>query len=183
MRATALLAFVAAVLALAVPAASRADDQPGCGADECIGSTPVVPSLDPEWSANFVPLRSRASGRQQPHASRPTSSSTRRRTGCASRKRCGRTCLCARTTCLDPSDRDGQDQAARAAPAHLDPSPRPELPRGQRDQRHGYDIVVGVGREREGNLVPGGVEARRRMEDPARGTSTSRRATSGRSTS
>jgi PKD repeat protein len=55
MRATALLAFLAAVLALAMPAASRADDQPGCGADECIGSTPVVPSLDPEWSANFVP--------------------------------------------------------------------------------------------------------------------------------
>jgi hypothetical protein len=24
-------------------------------ADECIGSMPVVPSLDPEWSANFVP--------------------------------------------------------------------------------------------------------------------------------
>lgn len=55
MKATALLAFLAAVLALALPAAARADDPPGCGADECIGSTPVVPSLDPEWSANFVP--------------------------------------------------------------------------------------------------------------------------------
>lgn len=55
MRATALLAFLAAVLTLAVPAATRADDPPGCGADECIGSMPVVPSLDPEWSASFVP--------------------------------------------------------------------------------------------------------------------------------
>ncbi len=55
MKATVFLALLAAVLALAVPAATRADDPPGCGADECIGSTPVVPSLDPEWSANFVP--------------------------------------------------------------------------------------------------------------------------------
>jgi PKD repeat protein len=55
MKATAFLAFLAAVLALAVPAATRADDPPGCGADECIGSTPVVPSLDPQWSADFVP--------------------------------------------------------------------------------------------------------------------------------
>ena len=55
MKATALLAFLAAVLALAVPAATRADDPQGCGAAECIGDTPVVPSLDPEWSANFVP--------------------------------------------------------------------------------------------------------------------------------
>jgi PKD repeat protein len=55
MKATALLAFLAALLALAVPAAARADDPQGCGADECIGSTPVVPSLDPQWSANFVP--------------------------------------------------------------------------------------------------------------------------------
>jgi PKD repeat protein len=42
-------------VALAVPAAARADDPQGCGADECIGSMPVVPSLDPEWSANFIP--------------------------------------------------------------------------------------------------------------------------------
>src|SRR5690242_19618212 len=55
MKATALLTLVAAVLALAVPAATRADDLQGCGADECIGSTPVVPSLDPQWSENFVP--------------------------------------------------------------------------------------------------------------------------------
>jgi PKD repeat protein len=55
MKATALLAFLAAVLALAAPATTRADDPQGCGADECIGSTPVVPSLDPQWSANFVP--------------------------------------------------------------------------------------------------------------------------------
>ncbi len=55
MKATVLLAFLAAVLALTVPAATRADTSQGCGADECVGSTPVVPSLDPEWSANFVP--------------------------------------------------------------------------------------------------------------------------------
>ena len=55
MKALTLLAFLAAALALAVPAATRADDPPGCGAEECIGDTPVVPSLDPQWSANFVP--------------------------------------------------------------------------------------------------------------------------------
>ena len=55
MKTYALLAFLAAVLALAVPAASSADNPQGCGAKECIGNTPVVPSLDPEWSANFVP--------------------------------------------------------------------------------------------------------------------------------
>jgi PKD repeat protein len=55
MRAMALLPFLAAVLALALPTATHADDPQGCGAEECIGSTPVVPSLDPEWSANFVP--------------------------------------------------------------------------------------------------------------------------------
>ncbi len=55
MKAIALLAFLAAALALAVPAATRADDVQGCGAEECIGDTPVVPSLDPQWSANFVP--------------------------------------------------------------------------------------------------------------------------------
>jgi hypothetical protein len=55
MKATAFLAFLAAALALAVPVATRADNPPGCGADECIGSTPVVPSLDPQWSADFVP--------------------------------------------------------------------------------------------------------------------------------
>jgi hypothetical protein len=52
MKASVLLAFLAAVLALAVPAAARADPQ--CGADECTEVTPV-PSIDPEWSANFVP--------------------------------------------------------------------------------------------------------------------------------
>ena len=55
MKAYALLAFLAAVLALVVPAASSADDPQGCGAAECIGNMPVVPSLDPEWSASFVP--------------------------------------------------------------------------------------------------------------------------------
>jgi PKD repeat protein len=55
MKAAALLAFLSTALALAVPAATRADDTEGCGAEECIGSMPVVPSLDPEWSANFVP--------------------------------------------------------------------------------------------------------------------------------
>jgi len=55
MKAVVLWASLAAVLALAVPAATRADDTEGCGAEECVGSTPVVPSLDPEWSANFVP--------------------------------------------------------------------------------------------------------------------------------
>jgi PKD domain/Bacterial Ig domain len=55
MRAAVLLAFLAAVLALAAPAATRADQAQGCGAAECIGDTPVVPSLDPDWSASFVP--------------------------------------------------------------------------------------------------------------------------------
>jgi PKD repeat protein len=55
MKGIALLAFLAAVLALAVPAATRADNPSGCGAEECIGDTPVVPSLDPQWSASFVP--------------------------------------------------------------------------------------------------------------------------------
>jgi hypothetical protein len=56
MKAAAVVAFLAAALTLAVPAAARADDpDEGCGAEECIGSMPVVPSLDPEWSANFVP--------------------------------------------------------------------------------------------------------------------------------
>lgn len=55
MRATVLLVFLAAVLALGAPAATRADRIQGCGAEECIGDTPVVPSLDPEWSASFVP--------------------------------------------------------------------------------------------------------------------------------
>jgi len=55
MKAAALVAFLAAVLVLVVPAAVRADDPPGCGAEECVGDTPVVPSLDPQWSANFVP--------------------------------------------------------------------------------------------------------------------------------
>lgn len=55
MKAAVLVASLAAVLALAVPAVTRADDPVGCGAEECIGSMPVVPSLDPEWSANFVP--------------------------------------------------------------------------------------------------------------------------------
>src|SRR2546425_281545 len=52
MKATALLAFLAAVLALALPAATRADDPQGCGAQECIGSTPGVPSPDPQPSAD-----------------------------------------------------------------------------------------------------------------------------------
>src|SRR3954447_17430712 len=55
MKAPMLLAFLAVALALVIPAATRADDAPGCGADECIGTMPVMPSLDPEWSANFVP--------------------------------------------------------------------------------------------------------------------------------
>src|SRR5262245_12156254 len=55
MRAIVLLAFLAALLALAAPGAARADPVQGCGADECIGDTPVVPSLDPDWSASFVP--------------------------------------------------------------------------------------------------------------------------------
>ena len=56
MKTHGLLVLLAVVLAFALPAAtSAADDQGGCGAEECIGSTPVVPSLDPEWSANFVP--------------------------------------------------------------------------------------------------------------------------------
>jgi hypothetical protein len=50
-----LLAFLAVVLALAASADTRADQAEGCGAPECIGDTPVVPSLDPEWSASFVP--------------------------------------------------------------------------------------------------------------------------------
>ena len=55
MRAFVLLAFLAAAVALGAPAATRADQTQGCGAEECIGDTPVVPSLDPEWSASFVP--------------------------------------------------------------------------------------------------------------------------------
>src|SRR4051794_1174189 len=55
MRIIAFLAIPAAVLALVVPAAARANDNTPCGADECIGSMPVMPSLDPQWSANFVP--------------------------------------------------------------------------------------------------------------------------------
>ncbi len=55
MKAYVLLAFLTAGLALAVPAASSAGALQGCGAKECIGDMPVVPSLDPEWSANFVP--------------------------------------------------------------------------------------------------------------------------------
>lgn len=56
MNRTTLVAALAAALALAVPAASRAEEpQQGCGAAECVGDMPVVPSLDPEWSASFVP--------------------------------------------------------------------------------------------------------------------------------
>jgi hypothetical protein len=53
-RAVAVLAFLAAGFALAVPSVVRADDVQGCGALECVGGTPVVPSLDPDWSASFV---------------------------------------------------------------------------------------------------------------------------------
>jgi PKD repeat protein len=49
------LVFLAALAALSASAATWADQSPGCGADECVGSTPVVPSLDPGWSASFVP--------------------------------------------------------------------------------------------------------------------------------
>ncbi|HEY6961517.1 MAG TPA: PKD domain-containing protein [Gaiellaceae bacterium] len=56
MKASWLLVVPAAVLALMVPAASRADDPPGgCGAEECFAGTPVVPSFDPQWSESFVP--------------------------------------------------------------------------------------------------------------------------------
>jgi len=61
-RAPALLAVAAAVV-LVIPAGTAATDQPGCpapdpisiSAAECESTTPVVPSLDPEWSANFTP--------------------------------------------------------------------------------------------------------------------------------
>jgi hypothetical protein len=61
-RAPALLAVAAAVV-LAIPAGTAASDPPACpapdpisiAAAECESTTPVVPSLDPEWSADFVP--------------------------------------------------------------------------------------------------------------------------------
>ena len=61
-RAPALLALAAAVV-LVIPAGTAATDQPGCpapdpisiAAAECESTTPVVPSLDPEWSADFTP--------------------------------------------------------------------------------------------------------------------------------
>ncbi len=61
-RAPALLAVAAAVV-LAIPAGTAASDPPACpapdpisiAAAECESTTPVVPSLDPEWSADFTP--------------------------------------------------------------------------------------------------------------------------------
>ena len=63
-RASALLAVAAAsVVVLAIPAATSAADPAGCpaadpvsiAAAECESTTPVVPSLDPQWSEDFVP--------------------------------------------------------------------------------------------------------------------------------
>jgi len=55
MKTVRLLAILGVALAfLLMGASAAAGDESPCGAEECIGTMPVVPSLDPEWSANFV---------------------------------------------------------------------------------------------------------------------------------
>jgi hypothetical protein len=55
MKTRTLLALLGLALTLVLATASSAAGEEGaCGAEECIGTTPVVPSLDPDWSAAFV---------------------------------------------------------------------------------------------------------------------------------
>lgn len=54
------VALITALLALLSPATASAAEPPTCPAAagsgvECDGNVPIVPSLDPEWSAQFVP--------------------------------------------------------------------------------------------------------------------------------